>query len=554
MFKLVTKINFRIATVFSFVIQSLVLYLVAPLQVDPHHDGIILGAAISFSEGGPPRHDAFSQYGPVSPIIQGLFLRFTQNSMLSLRYFTALICLAISTILFLLMKKIASKGLALSISNLWVFTSAIWATTFPGALLPWPSLVSTLFLVIAILLLIEDHQSITRSSEKLFVAGALISIAGFTRGQSWIAIGLLAILMLANPKSTPKNFFYLLFGYLSIIIAFAFYLGRNSAIVDFVNQVWIWPLTVYPSLGQGNNYNRFQIILYAIESVVFIALVSTAVAGARKTQKTFLTLILVSITSLGIALTGQFVSKLSEVPTVPRVLVGEPLEKILISPLFFSAFITCLILVSTLNRKVRKLFKLRESDWVLLVFSFTGVIQLYPQSDSLHLWWIAPLCLPVLNIAIKIPFKQKSITELEFSRFVLLPISISGLILCAHFVNQPWKEYTIPVLQGTYADPRKVDSLEIFTQIATKSIKGQTSFDCADGVYAVADGNYNAPDAWFVNWGNSKNENTKIGRKRFICNQSIQYARNEAKRLRMQLEAFYSSAKNEHTLAILTTK
>lgn len=554
MSKLVMKPNFRIATVFSFIIQGLVLYLVAPLQVDPHHDGIILGAAISFSEGGTPHHDAFSQYGPVSPIIQGLFLRFTQNSMLSLRYFTALICLSISTVLFLLMKKIASNRLALSISNLWVFTSAIWATTFPGALLPWPSLISTLFLVIALFLLIVDHQSITRISPKYFVAGALISIAGFTRGQSWIVIGLLAILLFLNPKSTLKNFFYLVIGYLSIIIAFAFYLGRNSAIIDFVNQVWIWPLTVYPSLGQGNNYNRFQMILYAIESVVFLALVATAVSGARKIQKTFLTLILVSITSLGIALTGQLVSKLSGVPTVPRVLVGEPLEKILISPFFFSTLITCLILVSALTRRVRKLFKLRESDWVLLVFSLTGVIQLYPQSDSLHLWWIAPLCLPVLTIAIRISFKQMSITELEFSRFVLLPISISGLILCAHFINQPWKEYTLPVLQGTYADPRKVDSLEMFTQIAAKSIKGQTSFDCADGVYAVANGTYNAPDAWFVNWGNSKNENTKIGRKRFICNQSIQYAQNEAKRLRMKLQAFYSGTKDEHTLAILTTK
>ena len=80
----------------AFFLQGLILFLVAPLQVDPHHDGIILGAAVASANGQFGPGSAFSQYGPLSPLIHGFFLDLTSSSMLNLRYFAALNTLFIS--------------------------------------------------------------------------------------------------------------------------------------------------------------------------------------------------------------------------------------------------------------------------------------------------------------------------------------------------------------------------------------------------------------------------------------------------------------------------
>ena len=47
-------------------LTAFIYFRVAPLQVDPHHDGVILGAAVAVAEGRPIQSGAFSQYGPAS--------------------------------------------------------------------------------------------------------------------------------------------------------------------------------------------------------------------------------------------------------------------------------------------------------------------------------------------------------------------------------------------------------------------------------------------------------------------------------------------------------
>jgi hypothetical protein len=96
---------FKISVMTTFLLQTVVLMLVAPLQIDPHHDGIILGAAIASSTGHIGPSEAFSQYGPLSPLLHGWFLNVFGNTMLNLRYFAAVNVLLISFLLFNLIRK-----------------------------------------------------------------------------------------------------------------------------------------------------------------------------------------------------------------------------------------------------------------------------------------------------------------------------------------------------------------------------------------------------------------------------------------------------------------
>ena len=57
------------------------------LEPDPHHDGVIYGAAVGASQGLVPQRDFLSQYGPMQPLINGIWLTLFGTSMLSLRFF-----------------------------------------------------------------------------------------------------------------------------------------------------------------------------------------------------------------------------------------------------------------------------------------------------------------------------------------------------------------------------------------------------------------------------------------------------------------------------------
>jgi hypothetical protein len=118
-------------------------------------------------------------------------------------------------------------------------------------------------------------------------------------------------------------------------------------------------------------------------------------------------------------------------------------------------------------------------------------------------------------------------------------------------LERPWAEYKLGVLKGTFAMQEKARSLDIFKKIEEVAVAGDTSFDCLDGVYAVASGTYLAADQWFVNWGFAgTSENQKIGSVRIICDKSRGFAISEGSRLKMEL-SYYQKNEAGKSIAIL---
>jgi len=550
--------KFSLFSVMLFVVQGVVLLLVAPLQVDPHHDGIILGAAIASSDGLFGPSGAFSQYGPLSPLLHGWFLEAFGNSMVSLRYFAALNALIISILLFTLVRKIADRWVALLISSTWVFTSAIWSTTFPGALLPWPSLIATALLLSGINLLLpvfgDNQHSRNQIYSRLAIAGCFFGLTGFARQQTWIAAALTLMILMLYYKKLTIEVYYFVSGAIFSVSVMLLWLVNIGSFNSYINQVIIWPLSAYTTLGSSNNYNRYQFASYLIQSIVFVAFLYFFGRLRSLTKKrAFPILVLVTASSL-VMFNGFWISKQANWDASLRVVFGEPQEKLIISLSYF-ACLSAIIL--PLYFLVKSKFKVPQNLFQNLFVSslgLVGVIQLYPQPDVLHLWWVSPLFLPSSLIALEILAKKWKMINSENFVIANSVFSILGIILAAMFILRPWSEYDVPVLKGTFSIEEKAQAVNKFSEVEKYIQPRKTSFDCPDGVYAVSNGKYNAADEWFVNWGMLNSENPDIGLVRVICNQDLAYAESEAVRLGMKLERHIVTNYSNISFAVLVAR
>ena len=163
---------------------------------------------------------------------------------------------------------------------------------------------------------------------------------------------------------------------------------------------------------------------------------------------------------------------------------------------------------------------------------------------------MAPIYLCCILIVLKrLPDKFSSRSS-KILNTILISCICLGTISAFQFINRPWVEYKLGVLKGTYADEEKAKSLDIFRKIENVAIAGETSFDCPDGVYSVANGTYLAADQWFVNWGFDDDVQPKIGKIRIICDQSRDYANSESAKLTMELFYYKSNAEGK-SIAIL---
>ncbi len=538
----------RLKNLVTFSGGGLLFFFAAPLQADPHHDGVILAPAIAYSQGLPLHSGAFSQYGPLSPFISGLWLRATDNNLLSLRYFAALQAIILAIGMFLVLKKIVSENHARAFVFLWIFASGIWSTRFPGALMAWPSLLSSCILIYALYFSLAAIKEKTKLAEvQLAMVGFLVAISGFARAQSWIIAGSVGLVMLLMGKSMIKKISALSLGYFSGFFVVLGLVYSDGAISDWWLQSIYWPTQIYPALGEGNNYNRFQMVLYIVESILLVSIVFVASWISVKFSKVASIVFLVFTVIFSLFL-GNWIPTLESAPIRFRVLFGEPFERILVSPLYLATIVTVIFALFELRKK-----KFNRDNQTLLISSFgaLSVIQLYPQSDVMHLWWIAPLIIPSLAAwLIKVKTYRPSWEE-AFYRTITI-FSVCGFVFAMGFLNNNWKEFDNQAFAGTSASPEKVDSLKIYNRIADYTVEKNSSFDCSDGVYSVINRSYNAADQWYVNWGFTESVVQNPGKVRFICGKTLSFAESEAKRLGWDLVEFKVSPLNpDVTLAVL---
>jgi hypothetical protein len=150
----------------------------------------------------------------------------------------------------------------------------------------------------------------------------------------------------------------------------------------------------------------------------------------------------------------------------------------------------------------------------------SAIAQLYPGSDPLHLWWIAPVLLVTFFSPGNKIFSQYSIDARKL-RGYLLYVSVLLTLILVQYLSIARVSFESSILHGMYSQAEVRNRIEpmLSSIIQTRRLypNNELVFDCHDGLFSVADGTYLPRDKNFVNWSPEFNVVTTSGDIVVVC-------------------------------------
>jgi hypothetical protein len=489
--------------VLVFLSQFSVLGLMMRLDPDPHHDGILYGAAVSVSNNGFPNRDTFAQYGPLIPELQGLWLRIFGPSLFNIRLQALFVMVIASVCIWHVAKFYVSRRLAYLISS-------SWALTIPSVL-PWPTAYTTLISVLSLLLMLDLKTNSLHSNRfRIFSASSLIAIGTFGRIHLF-AIFFLVLVYIVFASDQRSKVKYWVAGFVFTSFTILPFLQLNDALGEFFTQCISWPLLHYGS----PDFNKSYIIGLFWYPVIAISLLTLVLITWWLKSRYFPKLLIFAL-PLFIFITLFFISRIERTGYLslrnPRVMLIDYSKNMMNSLDYAAAF---LMILSTffLLLKVKQV----KSYVAISILYSTGILaQLYPLYDVNHLWLIAPL----LIISSLVTFGNSEM----FIKYIKPNISSVLLGLLVALALQIWATTSIPrvsfdspSLRGMLAPAafaKQLDSTMLKLEIYAKP--GSTAFNCVNGIYSGSGGKYLASSRQFVSWGPDA-ELAITGDRVFLC-------------------------------------
>jgi hypothetical protein len=473
------------------------------LDPDPHHDGILYGAAVSVSNNGFPNRDAFAQYGPLIPELQGLWLRIFGPSLFNIRLQALLVMVLASICIWHVAKFYVSRPLAYLISS-------SWALTIPS-MLPWPTAYTTLISILSLLLILDlKNKSLHCNSFRFFLASSLIAIGAFGRIHLFAIFFLILVYILFAPDQRSKVKYWVS-GFVFTSLTILLFLQLNGALREFFTQCISWPLLHYGSPDFNKSY-IIGLFWYPVIAISLLTLVLTIWWFKSNSFSSFLAFAF----SFFIFISLFLISRIERTGYLslrnPRVMLIDYSKNMMNSLDYAAAF---LMIFGTFFL----LLKIRQVKPYVAISTLysTGILaQLYPLYDVNHLWLIAPL----LIISSLVAFGNSSL----FFKYIKpnLSIVLSGLLISLALqiwatTSIPRVSFDSPSLRGMLAPAafaKQLDGTMMKLEIYAKP--GSIAFNCVNGIYSGAGGNYLASSRQFVSWGPDA-ELAITGDKVFLC-------------------------------------
>ena len=464
------------------------------LDPDPHHDGVIYGAAVGASQGLIPHKDFFSQYGPMQPLINGLWLKMFGASMLHLRLFYCVLLVACSWLVYSMLKNYLSTELSLLIPTAWIFTGPFG--------LPWPSILSTFLALISIKLF---EKAILNPRNRLllftliFSSGMSVGFSVFVRIHILI-LGLLMITLLIifeRTKIFSKEFVIpWILGFFGSIGIVLLYLYESGALKYYIYQSIVWPANFYAKPNLTKSYVVNWLWYPATFIIVLVAFYLIKIYYERS-QSNF-KLIKTTTILISVFILSYFFSIQEKTGSLtlrnPKVLTITFADRLIHSVGYVTAslviFITFHLIVKR-NGTIQK--SMDPFKWVYLVYGLGVFGQLYPLYDNYHLWMISPIFLLTTSI-----FISKAVTENGNLAIKCLLISII-LALCVQQVELlriPRYSYKSEELRGMESSWISAKGTDL-TLLELEDINKKIKFNCGNGLYAAANGEYQSQDRDF---------------------------------------------------------
>jgi len=487
-------------------------------ELDSLHHGLIFPAALAVRYGLFPNLDAFAQYGPLNPILQGNWLKITGERVFDMQLFTLTIAILLALLIFFVCRKYIGN-----------FTSGLialgWFMTGPQGL-PWASLPANLIILTAAFILVRNIRPQGESKNLAsmdLIAGLLIAIGIFARIQTGLVFILVVLVLLNIDRKRAIRF---AIGWVIGLISFISYLQANKAFVPFIDECIVW---ASKTLGLAEVQPISISYLFELSWFIWTALLLVIII-------TFLTFM---------DLRGEF-SKLSKslvvgVLTFLALLLGVvsnfnitnlhlTFKPLLLNPEYFAItasrkilftldFAPLLIFVSLglflIISRYRMKKKLKDSSKIALAFGFACLSQTFPISDSYHMWFLSPIlisCIAILRAEFPALSWQNNLN-------IILIVLMAGLqlqtVIDLNKNRYSFKNHTLSGMKSSLATAPDLD--ETMNQLDRVIQPGVTRFICPDGIYSVSNGAYNSVDSNFVNWSSGAGTNSKAYRYIFLC-------------------------------------
>ena len=484
-----------------FLFISFLFYFTRFSSLDPevHHDGVMTAAAIAVSEGRLPNRDVFAQYGPLAPLMQGLWIHFTEPSLISLRNFTAILLAATAILVVILLSRFTNKFMAFLIA-------ATWAISYPFFILPvnlpWSSVITTLFSLL-ILLLVLSALSMTRATPIFYLmtitASCLACISIFSRIHMALTVLSLAFFSTCFQEKKLKSVYLKIWAITSLVtlIGIIALMSAVGALSPYLNQSILWASKRYVGneglLGKAQLMELLLLLLFPVLSSTFY------IADKFLKAKSYSLFSRISITLLILA-----IAPISMIQVAHKSYLNPKYAAVSFSQNYTNliGYLTATFLVYLFVRAlVQKSFT--PLRLAVGIFGISILSQLYPLHDILHLYWVTPVLIVVTAVWIDTDRNILDDSKIKTLKIILIPLLSVNLILSAHNLSISRVDYEAnSVLYGMKGIPDKVRSIQKTIDAVNFAAKlGDIEFNCMDGMYAVSGGRYLPSGSNFVNWG-----------------------------------------------------
>ena len=495
--KILQKISRNSAALIVHSAQLIFVFSAYRLEPDPHHDGVIYGAAVGASQGLIPQRDFLSQYGPMQPLINGIWLKLFGTSMLNLRLFYCVLLVVSSYLVYTSLRRYIKNDLSLLIPTAWILTGPFG--------LPWPSILSTFIALISIK--VFEKGILIKTKERsatlfIFISGMAVGLGVFVRIHMLIISVLVVIMLIVFVKFSIINSRLAILwvtGFITAITSVVTFLYITGSLNFYIYQSVVWPANFYGKLDISKSYivNWFW---YPATFLFVLTIVYLTRIYLGKSNSKF-RLINTTIICSSIFISSYYVSIQEKTGDLtlrnPKVLVITFADRLIHSIGYTASTLVILLSMSFLIKRKGFFLNPKESiQWIYLVYGVGIFGQLYPLYDNYHLWMISPVFL--LSFSILGPIMRN-----EYSHLAIKGVLVSLILaLCVQQVGQlqiprySYKSEQLLGMQSSWVSARGTD----LTLLKLQNVDTKIQFNCGDGLYAVASGKYQAKDRNFYNW------------------------------------------------------
>ncbi|MBI5087378.1 MAG: hypothetical protein HZB15_00485, partial [Actinobacteria bacterium] len=504
------------------------------LDLDAHHDGVMLAAAIAVREGHHVQGDVFAQYGPLTPWLQALALLVPISPALALRLLNVVL---IALVVFVMSDLGRVKpeywpgtrwsGMLAAVAWLGVADVFGWVP-----MLPWSSTVAAALSASAVYCIVRALRECSVERWRVarrwsIAAGVLVGLTPFARlnvGLASLATFLVMATVLAVVRGPATNCARLgLAGVAAGIASVLLVLTLTGSIGDWWHQSIAWPVQWQDSATElydsGTRLEttvrrlRTPLIVVGAFSIAWL-LVAQLTRGRRWIRRSvglgfgayvlwycYLRPAQPELTFSGRIAVGN--TWIPEIAENFNYLTLVSWSVIVVAPLFA---VTCLALMAA-----RRLDRRAALSWIVLGgFSVAGLVQIWPVSDTRHYWWGLPIGLMFLFAIPSIAGRDASLAHQPnpYLLVTLMSVVISALTGQGYLAATRQAAPTGSPAEGMLMGPNIMGTatarplaLDFELLRATLPPGRRTIFYVNDGIYSVFDGHYHSADAYFVHWG-----------------------------------------------------